>query len=453
MLHQNPSRRTADRCNAISLRNLAVAMASALVILFPQSVPAQIKPGDMISPENADTVANLVSPGNMFLIKQGMQIKIIPAGRIEWPPPYKTATEKYSAQVSLGREGTLKNYVAGQPFPLIDPNDPEVARKVIWNFTFRPGFTDDFDVRGVEIDSYRAGSLSPDPADRIVIGHFAYYSNVGRTEVPPVPTDPDFAASDGMQYRFAAYPFLQPSEMRGYGFVRYRYWNPERPDNVWDYSAMSRHKHRIKDSILSDAAPRQTRDTYGSTIDPDSYFGFSAKPDAFDYKFLGMRAMLGCLHAANSPAKACPFDGRRTVCPENWEMRNLYVIEATPKPLNYLQRLGTDPPVISKRILYIDSEAWLITASDQYNRKGELWKTIATFNACRDRPVQDARVAIYPFPRIFQTAMVDEDVQDGFSTVAYTPGPNAADRECWYINMGTMNREFFDPDRMAASGH
>jgi hypothetical protein len=50
-------------------------------------------------------------------------------------------------------------------------------------------------------------------------------------------------------------------------------------DNVWDYSARGRHKHRIKDSILSDSAARQTTDTYGSTIDPDSYFGFAAKPE------------------------------------------------------------------------------------------------------------------------------------------------------------------------------
>jgi hypothetical protein len=414
---------------------------------------APVKPGDLITPDNASLVSDLVSPGNLFLIKQGMRMNIVPTERVEWPPPYREATEKYSPQVSLAADGTLKNYLAGQPFPLLDGNDPEIARKVIWNFSFRPGFTDDFDLRDVEVDSYPAGSTSAEPAERIIIGHFAYYSNIGRTEIPPIPTDPDFAASDEIRYRFAAYPFLEPSEMRGYGFVRLRYWNPDMADNVWDYSARGRHKHRIKDSILSDSAARQTTDTYGSTIDPDSYFGFAAKPEAFDYKFLGIRPMLACIHAANSPAKPCPFDGHRTVCPENWEMRNLYVIEATPKPFTHFQRIGSDPPVISKRVLYIDSEAWLITASDQYNRKGELWKTLAIFNAYRDRPVPDARIAIYPFRRTFQTAMADEDLQDGFSTVAYTPGPNADEHECWYINMGNVTRQFFDPDTMARMSH
>ena len=121
--------------------------------------------------------------------------------------------------------------------------------------------------------------------------------------------------------------------------------------------------------------------------------------------------------------------------------------------MTWLQRLGSDPPVISRRVLYIDSETWNITASDQYNPAGELWKTLALFYAYRDRPVVDAKVAIFPFRRSFQTAMVDEDIQDGYSTVAYTPSPRGPDRESWYINMGAVTKEFFNPDRMANNSH
>jgi hypothetical protein len=70
--------------------------------------------------------------------------------------------------------------------------------------------------------------------------------------------------------------------------------------------------------------------------------------------------------------------------------------------------------------------------ADQYGNDCNLWKTIATFtNTYRDRPVPDARVAIYPFKRMFQVALVDEDVTDGFSTVVYMPGREAQDHECW----------------------
>jgi hypothetical protein len=34
---------------------------------------------------------------NFVLVKQGMRLKIVPTERLEWPPPYKAATEKYAS--------------------------------------------------------------------------------------------------------------------------------------------------------------------------------------------------------------------------------------------------------------------------------------------------------------------------------------------------------------------
>ena len=133
-------------------------------------------------------------------------------------------------------------------------------------------------------------------------------------------------------------------------------------------------------------------------------------------------------------------------------MRELYVIEATAKPQSWTQKIGSDGLAIPKRIFYIDSESWFITASDQYDKEGKLWKTIATFNAYRDRAIPDAKVAIYPFKRSFQTALVDEDIQSGYSTVEYTPGHEGTDQECWYINMGIVTKALLDPHHMAIIG-
>jgi hypothetical protein len=36
--------------------------------------------------------------------------------------------------------------------------------------------------------------------------------------------------------------------------------------------------------------------------------------------------MLAVVHAANVPEPPCQFDNERTVCPENWEMRQLYIV-------------------------------------------------------------------------------------------------------------------------------
>src|SRR5215472_7577044 len=111
----------------------------ALLVMLAGPVAAEVKPGDFINSDNANKVKDLVCPGVLWRIQNGMTIKIVPTERIDWPPPYKEATEKYSPQVRLTPDHrSLVGYVAGQPFPLMDPNDPDVATKIMWNYFFRP---------------------------------------------------------------------------------------------------------------------------------------------------------------------------------------------------------------------------------------------------------------------------------------------------------------------------
>jgi hypothetical protein len=328
----------------------------------------------------------------------------------------------------------------------------------MWNFSYRPLYTDDAISKNTEIASFRPGSSPADPVEHFTIGNVGFYNNIGRTEVNPIPTDTDAVAA-GIRYRFGAYPFLEPSELRGFGFIRYRYTDPKLEDNSWMFNPRSRRAGRASASELSDVLSQVAGGgtgfggagaaTYASNLDPDSFFGFAAKIEDFNYKFLGVKPMLAVVHAANSPAKACETDGGRTICPENWEMRQLYVVEADAKQTSLL---GTTVS-IPKRIFCIDSEGWIITASDQYDREGKLWKTVATFNAYRDRPIPTARVAIWPFKRMFQTALVDEDVTTGFSTVALSPGFETEEHESWYINMGIATNNFFNPVTMSNAAH
>jgi len=41
----------------------------------------------------------------------------------------------------------------------------------------------------------------------------------------------------------------------------------------------------------------------------------------------------------------------------------------------------------------------------------------------------EAHEAVYPFKRMFETAIVDEDIQTGFSTISYMPGSEADEHE------------------------
>ncbi len=130
--------------------NKILSVAASLIVTAMVAAPAaaQVKPGDVVTAANASVVRNLVSPGVYARVQMGMRMDIVPTGRIDWPPPYKDATEKYASQVTLSKDHrTMIGYVAGQPFPLLDPNDPDVATKAIWNNVFRPIQSDDYDLR------------------------------------------------------------------------------------------------------------------------------------------------------------------------------------------------------------------------------------------------------------------------------------------------------------------
>jgi hypothetical protein len=128
-------------------------------------------------------------------------------------------------------------------------------------------------------------------------------------------------------------------------------------------------------------------------------------------------------------------------------MRHIYIVEVTPRPER------TRGVLHSKTVVYIDSELWFNPYVDSYDRRGELWKTQVYLLTYRDRPVPDARVAIYPFARQFVIAASSIDVQSGISTTCYLPSPNTPERECWYINMGAIGKDFFTREAIVRAGH
>jgi Protein of unknown function (DUF1329) len=421
-----------------------IAVFFALTFPFTPAhaqIHADVKPGDRITAKNAEQVRALVSPGTLIAVSKGMEMNIVAPSRVNWPPPFQDATEKYSSQVRLAPDHRdLIGYVAGQPFPLLDPNDPYVATKIMWNQYFKPIATDDADLRFFEC---QVAKQNPGAEQALMtlteVGHLAAYSDIGRTEVEPLPADPDFKIS-GVWGRAAAYPTLAPAEDRGSGAIRYRYWDGNRGDDAWAFLAGTRRVRRVNEVIMSSSPGL-------STWDADHAGGFGAKPQEYNFKYLGDKNMLACAHAQNSPAQPCKTDGGATACNDDWEMRHLYVVEVTPRPERIQGVLQ------SKTIVYVDGEGWFNPYVDSYDQKGELWKTQIYLNTYRDRPVPDAKIAIYPFKREFIVAASSIDVQSGISTTCYLPGFDTPERECWYINMGAVDKSFFTTEALTKAGH
>jgi hypothetical protein len=111
-------------------------------------------------------------------------------------------------------------------------------------------------------------------------------------------------------------------------------------------------------------------------------------------------------------------------------MRNLCVIEATATARPFL---GGNA-IVPRR--YFDSERWLVAAWNLVNSNGELGKTIATFQADRDRPAPSVWINVWPWKRMFGTVAVDEDLTCGFSTIMYAL-PREGTGEYRHVNSGT----------------
>jgi hypothetical protein len=72
-----------------------------------------------------------------------------------------------------------------------------------------------------------------------------------------------------------------------------------------------------------------------------------------------------------------------------------------------------------------------------------LYRTFTNWLSYRDRTVPDARVAIYPFKRVFQVNGTSTAVQSGLSQFCDLPTPGRPERERWYINIGAVDRDNF----------
>ena len=422
-----------DRARS-SLISLVIGFASML-LLVSSPATAQVKPGDFITNQNAYKVKDLVSPGVLWRVQSGMTMKIVPTERIDWPPPYTEATEKYSPQVRLSSDHrSLVGYVAGQPFPLLDPNDPEVANKIMWNYFFRPISTDDYDLRFFDCESVYAGLHKPyNVLWYYSVGHYAGYNEVGRTEVEPLPVDPDFPVS-GRYSMTGLYPQLAPQDGAGAGFIRYRYASPTHGDDAYTYTPSAQRLRRLNESLMSTA-----QDSGPESYSPDDFECFAGKNENYDWKYLGEKQMLAAIDDPVMPARTCATDGGASHCPADWQMRHLYIIQGVARH----DRLPGD--LYSKHVLYVDSEADFGMYQDQYDRRGQLFINYTSWLKYADRVTPGARIAIYPFKRLFQSGSSSTDVQSGLSTVCYHPGYSTAEKECWYINMGAVDRAFFDP--------
>ncbi|MFM7736639.1 MAG: DUF1329 domain-containing protein, partial [Alphaproteobacteria bacterium] len=336
---------------ALGVTGLALCASPALAL--------NVQAGQKYDAKNVAQIADMISPGVKWCVEHGMPITITDYKKVEVPRAYKEATEKYSGQAKLAPDGrNLTGYVAGMPFPKIDPADPQVANKIMWNFDRRgSAATDDLDLRNFDADTgtIYTGDKEMGVERHFLLDHLRGLNYDGRLFVDPKPKfEPN---PEAVQGKAGLYPILEPFDLKGVGTLSYRYMDTEKQDDTWLYLPTLRRVRRLSSAQRSDAL-------FGQDADVDSYYGYAGSPTWFDWKFLGEREMLGVFHAQNLPVKWAAGSANFAF-DDVWEPRKVYVIEGTPRLAQY---------AYSKRIIFVDKETYAVLYSDIYYRAGNLCK-------------------------------------------------------------------------------
>ena len=418
------------------LRSTLIATVAVTLLMPAGLLQADVQPGDVITKANAEKVKDLTSPGMYWCVQYGWPMKIIEAKPIPMRKAFQEATEKYSSQVKLTPDGLgLVNYVAGRPFPTIDPDDKQAAVKIMQNFSFTVTI-DDLDLRNFDADTGPISEDRPLQVERhFLLDHFRRLSYVGRLYVDPKPEIPN---KEGFHFKETMHPMIEPFDLKGVGFTYYRYIDPAKQDDSWLYLPSLRRVRRLSTAQRSDAL-------FGQDTDQDSYGGYAGQIAWMDWKFLGEKDALAAFHSTHFPVKWAEGAADWAFDAE-WEKRPMYVVEGISKLEQY---------AYSKRVIYVDKESYTAAYSDMYDRGGQLWKVWVNNWSFKKEAFPGAALK-YDEDTPFGPAIVMVDMQLHHATKASLPSHRFPGEPGWYWHQGAgegTTEDQFTIAELIGSGH
>jgi Protein of unknown function (DUF1329) len=325
----------------------------------PSAAPAAapqasgLPPGTIISAANMDRYKRYLPEAAGFALKHGFTIRILPSRRLEWSAGFQRATEKYSPQVGLDGQNHLKNYIAGMPFPLIDPTDPAAAVKIAYNWHMGPFMPDDFSLAPWSSNGYAADPgnaahiIANDDADD-ACDEFTFLRFAHRTEVDPRPTIGENPMGVEWKARCKAWIATGAAQAQNEGAgIWIRYLDPSKADEFYGFSELTR---RVRRSAVNLAYPRE-----GCRSCHQPYWAYALpKTEIYTYRLLGTTTILACLEAAHEPAGITPGEDGFRLTQEPFELRHAYILEMIPIAPSAASRTT---------IVYIDSEIYVWLAA------------------------------------------------------------------------------------------
>ncbi len=310
---------------------------------------AGLAPGTTIAKDSWAAATDSLPPEILDKVKAGeFAFPVQETTDLPVSEAYIEATRRYAEQVRIGADGELEGYVAGLPFPVLDPADPQAGLKAAWNVRHR-----DF---GDIMQVWNTFRIVPESgaAEREIENYYVVAYGMHRPQGDD--TNPNRWQRDGILYK-EFYHILTPFDLKNTISLKHRYVRDQANDDNWVYSPAGR---KVRKVIV-----RQEDTLYDSGALNEDYFGFWGYIRSYDWKFGGTRLLLAPMGAR---VASTTWGGRGQWYPvDPWELRTLLVLEGTPK--------ASDHPY-SKRVLYIDQQTFVPVYTLLYDRQGRHQKTL-----------------------------------------------------------------------------
>ena len=363
----------------VTHRSIAFGVLGILLLCSAQSLIAEPKcggevlcAGTVIDASNIDQLLDSTFDGHrigdMLLDSVIMQVrdynlKIELSHAQPWPRNIylDEASQNNIGKVSLDPEtNRVVGWKVGEPFPIIDEQDPDAGLKIMWNFQYalHKGNSQNW-VEYAFITSDQKNGL-----ERTETYTYQVVYTIGRYGPGVEPTIGDGTIAERNITRW-----LGPRDKKGDGAYSVQYDTGAFTD-TWAYLEKIRRTRRV--SGASWFSPIGNLDYLA-----DDGNMFRSYPTWYDgFKLLGTKTILA-VGKSKEPIWVPDASSHDAKYPridfanpphwnpvDDWEPREVYVVEITPPQ---------EHPY-SRKVVYLDKEFWIGYMGEAYNRDGEFFK-------------------------------------------------------------------------------
>jgi len=341
-----------------------------------------VSPGDVLDKTNWEIAKGLLPDEIIGWIKKGdfvLQVGELSYKLADYLPAY--VCKARSANVGkymLDEDGWIVEkatgkrgqHIIGHPFPNVDPEDPKVGEKIVYNFFYTGHSSGNF-VTQLHTDYIRKSGYA-----RSTLGEMHNMTMVGN------PTSVAQDNPDDVE-KYTLFVARSPYDIAGAAVMTWRYLDPQKPDNTFTFLPAIRRVRRMSSGNRSDAM-------FGSDGSVDDSGCFDGKVTSMEWKFLRRQeALLPFVSAV--PTRLVKGEEGAWNSPEDIEVM-IYGYEKkgwqgaqwapvnwlwVKKPVVVLQVKAKDPYYnYGIQHIWVQTETWAAVYKQIFDKAGAYWKTV-----------------------------------------------------------------------------